>query len=465
MTQPSPTPLESWIRDRISASRLDVEAIRGHQLSKLRETISHTHRNSPFYARHLLAHSEDDIRTLDDLQNFPFTTPADLIREGLGFLCVSQDAVERVVTLETSGTTGDAKRIFFTGEDLERTIDFFACGMSDFVTPGGRVLILLPGDRPDSVGDLLVRGLRRIGAEGIVHGPVRDPKAALNAIQDLEIECIIGIPVQVLAMARSGRPPTRNPVKNVILTTDHVPDAVVRAVESAWECRVFNHYGMTEMGYGGGLECSARTGYHLREADLFFEIVDPATGRNVPDGNLGEVVFTTLTRKGMPLIRYRTGDLSRFLPEPCACGAGLRRMDRVRTRIAGITRLNGGGRLTMADLDEALFPIPNLIDFRAELVDGGRAGASMDRLVLTLHLNGGKHPIRADRLDTEDSVHATDPRKAIEAAERRLSSVPSLGRGLAAGMTTISALCFDEERTVSAGAAKRLIMDKRKIRP
>ena len=92
-----------------------------------------------------------------------------------------------------------------------------------------------------------------------------------------------------------------------------MPEAIGRVLEERWGCRVYNHYGTTEMGLGGGVQCSARRGYHFREADLFVEIVEPRSGEPVPEGVTGEIVFTTLTRTGMPLIRYRTGDLSRFL--------------------------------------------------------------------------------------------------------------------------------------------------------
>jgi acyl-coenzyme A synthetase/AMP-(fatty) acid ligase len=121
---------------------------------------------------------------------------------------------------------------------------------------------------------------------------------------------------------------------------------------------VFEHYGMTEMGLGGGVDCEAHAGYHLREADLYVEIVDPLTGEPLPEGVRGEVVFTTLTRRGMPLVRYRTGDLSRFLPGPCPCGTVLRRLERVRGRLAGQT-----AEVTMPELDEALFAVPGVVDF------------------------------------------------------------------------------------------------------
>jgi phenylacetate-CoA ligase len=104
---------------------------------------------------------------------------------------------------------------------------------------------------------------------------------------------------------------------------------------------VRNIYGMTEMVFGGAVQCEARSGYHMREADLYFEIVDPVRGHSVPDGEIGEIVFTTLTRIGMPLIRYRTGDLSRFIPEPCPCGSSLRRLDKIAGRIASAACLAG----------------------------------------------------------------------------------------------------------------------------
>jgi phenylacetate-CoA ligase len=124
---------------------------------------------------------------------------------------------------------------------------------------------------------------------------------------------------------------------------------------------------MTETGLGGGVDCGERRGYHLREADLYFEVVDPAGGAPVANGQLGEVVFTTLTREGMPLIRYRTGDLGRFLPDPCACGTRLKTLEHITTRLAGQVGLGAGNVVTMADLDEALFPLDGVLNFAAAL--------------------------------------------------------------------------------------------------
>jgi phenylacetate-coenzyme A ligase PaaK-like adenylate-forming protein len=118
------------------------------------------------------------------------------------------------------------------------------------------------------------------------------------------------------------------------------------------------------MGYGGALECSAGGGLHIRDDDLYFEIIDPRSGDAVPPGQEGELVFTTLARRGMPLIRYRTGDFAGFVPDPCSCG-------RTSKRISSPWRMRGnflqlfGRRLTMPELDEILFSCPKIMDYSA----------------------------------------------------------------------------------------------------
>lgn len=151
------------------------------------------------------------------------------------------------------------------------------------------------------------------------------------------------------------------------MSTDYVPQAIVQELIRAWGCKVFNHYGMTEMGLGGGIECEGFCGYHLREADLYIEIIDPGSGRPVLDGQLGEVVVTTLTRSAMPLIRYRTGDMSRFIPGLCACNTVLKRLELIKSRDR--VYLTQTDYLTMADFDEVLFALDNVLDFEVTLTE------------------------------------------------------------------------------------------------
>lgn len=381
------TPLDPWIAGKIggraeSVARAELER---YQLERLQATLALVRAHSRFY-RERLAGMPAEIACLADLARFPFTTAEDVRARALQFLCVSQDDIHRVVTLDTSGTTGQPKRLYFTRDDQELTIDFFRVGMSTFTDPGDGVLILLPCERPGSVGDLLATALLRLGARPVKHGPVRDIAQALDLMRRERIDGLVGIPAQVLALARCGAGPR---LKSVLLTTDHVPQAIARAVERAWGCRVYNHYGMTEMGLGGGVECRARRGLHLREADLYFEVVDPATGTPREDGAAGEVVFTTLTRRGMPLIRYRTGDLGSFIPGDCPCGTALKTLACITSRIAGRVALGSGAVLTLADLDEALYALEGVLDFTATLVRAGeRDELRLDVSVLEAHRQG-----------------------------------------------------------------------------
>lgn len=371
------TPLEPWIARKLdiekqNSRRLTRELIEAYQLDKLNQTLELASTRSIFY-KHLLAGCDLKLKNLKQLEYLPFTTAEDIRINPLQLLTVSQGEIDRIVTLQSSGTTGQPKRIYFTATDQELTIDFFQQGMATLVEPGARVLILLPGKNPGSVGDLLKQALIRHGVESIVYGPVFEPAETLAVIQKEKIDCLVGIPVQVLSLAKyrdANGLPVSVGVKNVLLSTDYVPEAIVQALQEAWDCRVFNHYGSTEMGLGGGVECEVLHGYHLREADLYFEIVDPVSGEAVPDGKYGEVVFTTLTREGMPLIRYKTGDFSRFLKEPCPCGTVLKRMDKVRGRLKGTVQLRNGQCINISELDEIILGLKGVVDFSAELHEG-----------------------------------------------------------------------------------------------
>ena len=357
------TPLEDWINRKIGhEGGLDRAALEAYQLARLNDLLALVNQKSAFYQSRFQG-MPAQIGSLADWGQFPFTTAEDLCEHGLQFLCTSQDEINLVVTLDTSGTTGAPKRIYFTESDQQLTLDFFEVGMSTFTAHGDRVLILLPCEREGSVGDLLATALERGGAYPLRQGIVHDYAQTLALLESEHIDGVVGIPLQVLGLVRRSRPLQ---IKSVLLSTDHVPDPITRAIETGWHCEVYNHYGMTEMGLGGGVECRAHSGYHLREADMLFEIIDPDSGHPVPEGEYGEVVFTTLTRTGMPLLRYRTGDISRFLPGRCPCGTILKRLETIRYRHSGRVFV-GGSFFTIADLDDVLFKINAVDNFSAQI--------------------------------------------------------------------------------------------------
>jgi phenylacetate-CoA ligase len=420
------TPIEAWVARKtgLPSSPVSREHLWDYQLARLRDTFRFARQRSPFYQTHLAGLPQSGPSSLESISDYPFTSADDIRAGGLRFLCVSQGEISRVITLRTSGTTGEPKRLFFTSEEQESILDFFQVGLSSFSSPRDRVLVLLPCERPGSVGDLLAIGARRLGAEPFPYGLVSDYEEALRIIRDKKIDVVLGVPAQVLALARlslHGGAKERLRLKSALLAMDRVPRSVRRAIEEAWSCQVFDHYGSTEMGFGGALECEAHAGYHLREADLYFEIVDPETGEVLPDGEFGEVVFTTLTRRGMPLIRYRTGDISRLLGEPCPCGTSLRRLDYVRERIGDAVPF-GKGFLRLAELDEAVFSIDGVLGFDASVDRGGLT----DCLRLDLKLIAGREQAASEsvRARVESMVAASSQGKVNgPVVEIRLASI------------------------------------------
>ncbi|HHY26709.1 MAG TPA: phenylacetate--CoA ligase family protein, partial [Desulfitobacterium dehalogenans] len=289
--------------------------------------------------------------------------------------------------------------------------------------------------------ELLKRGLARAGAGGLVHGPVYNPQAALEHMIGDKANVLVGIPTQILTLARLQKKMHASipPLRSVLLTTDHVPHSIVRELVKVWGCQVFNHYGMTEMGLGGGVDCQGFNGYHLREADLYFEIINPQTGRPVRGGQRGEVVFTTLTRTGMPLIRYRTGDYSRFIPEACPCGTVLRNLERVRSRDR--MELGAGEILSMADLDEAIFALDGVLNFSAVIAE-----------------ECGKRILAIEVL-TDGAVSERAKKMMLQAIE----TYPIIQSVLSSGQTQL-ALTFNTNTAAYSGekgTGKRMIFDQR----
>jgi phenylacetate-coenzyme A ligase PaaK-like adenylate-forming protein len=349
--RPARTPLDAWLAARLSLSgdapgREDLDA---WHLAALRRTIAQARAKSPFYAVKLAHLPPDFPAALSGMAACPRTLPAELSRDHRPFLAVPLGEVEHMTTLATSGTTGGPKRLAFTAADLESTLDFFHHGMATFTRPGDTVLIVLPAPR---VAALLATALDRLGARGVAgsllahqgeaDAPDREPITAF--CRDMALarpRVLVAAPRQLALFADDpdACDAARGRLRAVLSSGEPLSPDLRRRVETRFGCAVFDHYGLTETGFGGGVECAAHAGYHLREADLYFEIVDPATGRVLPEGATGEVVATTLLRQAMPLVRYATGDAAAMLPGPCPCGSPLRRLGPVSGRYDGRGRI------------------------------------------------------------------------------------------------------------------------------
>ncbi len=379
------TSLEAMIgrsigRSSTPLSRSDIE---GYQTERLCSLIDFCRERSTFYRRTLTDAGVTTINGMESLTDLPLTCEDDLRCHGSRMVCVSQDAVSRIITLQSSGTTGNPKRLHFTAADLQLTLDFFHHGMLSLVAPGQKVAILLPGATPDSTGHMLAQALKRMKVSATILGLVDNPALTAGTLHELQPDVLVGFPVQLLAITRMAAALNLQlgPIRSVLLCSDYIPESLSTQLAKSLACEVFNHYGTVETGLGGGVDCGAHCGLHLREADLLFEIIDPQTTTPLAIGQWGEIVVTTITRSGMPLIRYRTGDRGRLLPGPCPCGSHIRRLDRVFGRIHQIRTLGNGDQLALQTLDELLFPLPGLLDFRAVLAAGKRHETLHLRLV------------------------------------------------------------------------------------
>jgi phenylacetate-CoA ligase len=434
------SPLDDWTAGRLGVDRLTRSSVERWQLERLREVVAWARAHSPFYRYLYRDVPEDRLERLADSVRLPLVEHEVLRGHGLDLVCVSLGDVARVVTVPTSGSTGPAKRLWFTEEDLELTCDHFRHGMRALVGPGDRVLVLMPGKTPGSVGALLEEGLERDGVEVDSYGFIDDCAAVAKRIEEYRADCLVGVPGQIVRLARSaaGRGIGRGQIKSVLLSGDYVAPAMRQAIEAPWGCRVFEHYGSTELGLGGAVQCQAFAGLHIREADLLFEVIDPATGRTVADGAEGELVVTTLTRRGMPLIRFRTGDAVRMATTPCPCRSVLRSVEHVMGREDSFATLAGGGVVGLPDLDQVIYSNDPVLGFTAEL---GR-GPAGERLTIRLDVR-------------EDSPTGLQTKIGSD-----LSSLPGLRAAVQAGTLEI-VVQASPLAPAPPPAAKQTIVDSR----
>jgi phenylacetate-coenzyme A ligase PaaK-like adenylate-forming protein len=301
------------------------------------------------------------------LSTLPFTYPQDL-KDPQSFLAVSQNEIEGVVTVPTSGSQGPAKRIFSTANDLENIVQFFQYGMLHLVSPdqGDQVALLMSGLRPGSVGHLLSQALERWSIPCHVLGYLESGQNGSEFLKGHQASCLVGLPSQIFYLSRTQKKPRG--LKKVLLSGETAPPALVSAIGQAWGVEVFLHYGLTEFGLGGAVECPYHTGPHLREADLIAEVVAP-DGTPLPAGSEGELVITSLSRQAMPLLRYRTGDLGAVLNTPCPCGSVFNRL-AVKGRLEQAAILNDGQKVTLGELTQTLCEQPFVTGFTAGFKSG-----------------------------------------------------------------------------------------------
>ena len=323
-------------------SRAEIEAL---QLQRLKKTVAQC-MNSPFYRKRFAEHhiTPADIRSLDDLQ-IPFTTKQDL-RDNYPF-GLAAVPMEQVVRLHSSsGTTGTPTVILHTQKDLDEWANAVARCLY--------MVGLRPGDifQNSSGYGMFTGGLGfQYGAERL--GMLTVPAAAGNTkrqikfITDFGTTALHAIPSYAgrlyEVMEEMGIDPKRDTkLHTLIIGAEPHSEEQRRRIEDMLGVKAYNSFGMSEMcGPGVAFECKEQNGLHIWEDYYIVEIVDPQTLEPVPQGEVGELVLTTINREAMPLLRYRTRDLTRILPGECPCGRHHIRLDRMKGRSDDMMILKG----------------------------------------------------------------------------------------------------------------------------
>jgi phenylacetate-CoA ligase len=311
--------------------------LKSHQLNGLRWTVAHARNGAPVYREKLEAAgvSPDDIRTLDDIRKLPFTT-ADDLRAGYPFplRCVPFEDVIRIHS--SSGTTGTRKNLCYTRKDVDDWVHFFARAYEMAgVGPADRVQIAV-GYGVWTAGMGFQLGCEKVGAMALPVGP-GNVDMQVRFLVDLEATVLCCTASMGLLMAEEvKRRGIRDKVKlkKIIYGSERSSVSMRQKISDLLGgAELFDIPGLTELyGPGTGIECPDHDCIHYWSDYYILEILDPETLEPLPDGEWGEMVVTTLCKEAVPLIRYRTRDITRILPGPCTCGTILPRHSRIKGR-------------------------------------------------------------------------------------------------------------------------------------
>lgn len=316
------------------------------QLERLKKTVRQC-MNSPFYKKRFddLHLKPEDIRSLDDLYKIPFTTKQDL-RDNYPF-GLSTVPMEKVVRLHSSsGTTGTPTVILHTQRDLDEWANAVARCLYMVGLRAGDIFQNSSGYGMFTGGLGFQYGAERLGML-TVPAAAGNTKRQIKFITDFGTTALHAIPSYAgrlyEVMVEMGIDPRRDTkLKTLIIGAEPHSEEQRKRIEDMLGVKAYNSFGMSEMcGPGVAFECTEQNGLHIWEDYYIVEIVDPETLEPVPEGEIGELVLTTLNREAMPLLRYRTRDLTRILPGECPCGRHHKRLDRMKGRSDDMMILKG----------------------------------------------------------------------------------------------------------------------------
>ncbi|WP_422032302.1 phenylacetate--CoA ligase PaaK [Roseovarius sp.] len=355
-----------------------IDEIRGLQLDRLKWSLRHAYENVPMYRKRFDAAGvhPDDLKSLSDLAKFPFTNKADL-RDNypFGLFAVPREKIVRVHA--SSGTTGKPTVVGYTRNDIDMWADMVARSMRASGTWRGDIVHVAYGYGLFTGGLGAHYGAERLGCTVVpVSGGMTERQVTL--IDDFKPTTIMVTPSYMLNILeqfhKAGLDPRESSLEVGIFGAEPWTNAMRSEVEEAFDMHAVDIYGLSEiMGPGVANECvETKDGLHIWEDHFFPEIINPETGEVVEDGEMGELVFTTLTKEGLPMIRYRTRDLTRLLP---GTARSMRRMEKITGRSDDMIILRGVN-VFPTQIEEQVMATGGLAPhFQIELYKAGRMDA------------------------------------------------------------------------------------------
>jgi len=354
----------------------DRQELRRRQDRRLAETVEYAYENVPYYRDRLDEHGIDpaDVDGVDDIDRLPFTTSdafADNYPDGL--FATDREAIRRIHA--SSGTTGKPKIIGYTDRDLEVWEEVMSRGLATAGVEPGDTFQNIAGYGLFTGGLGVHDAVEHLGATVIPSG-TGNTHRQIELMIDLGTDAIHCIPSYGLYLAETaeelGHDPADLPVSTVVYGGEAATEPMRAALEERLGATALDNYGLSEIiGPGVAIECAeAQNGLHVWEDHFYPEVVDPETGEPLPEGKEGELVLTTLTKEALPMLRYRTGDITSLLPGECPCGRPTRRIDNVTGRTDDLLVVRGTN-LYPGEIESALLAFDEVaphyrIDLRRE---------------------------------------------------------------------------------------------------
>jgi len=415
------------------------QAIEELQLTRLRTQLARVYVNVPLYRRKFdeAGFRPEQLETLADLARVPFTVKDDL-REAYPFDMFAVPLRDIVRVHSSSGTTGQVSVVGYTRGDVERWSDLMARTLACGGATADDIVQVTYGYGLFTGGLGAHYGSERLGAMTI---PVSGGNTArqVQILKDFGVTVLACTPSYALLIAETaasmGVDVRSLPLKVGVFGAEPWSEGMRKQIEEVMGIRAIDIYGLSEvMGPGVASECVHQNGLHVFEDHFIIEIIDPETMESVPDGQQGEVVFTTLTKEGIPVIRYRTRDISRIVPGECACGRTFRRMERVTGRTDDMLIIRGVN-VYPSQIEQVLMGIPGVAPHYQVVLD---KRGSMDTVEVQVEVSPDL---------------AFDEIRELEALQRRVAGA------IAATLAVSVDVKLVEPRAIqrSEGKAKRVV--------